>query len=82
MPIQKNDYRQKDGATVRQLNILLVFEKCKKYCPMDIEILKSNIQFETGFTRKTLTEFLKILYDTKKILIENDVVSLKVKNEN
>lgn len=66
----------RDTSANRRLNILKSFEICKKLCPMNMDILVSNIEFETGLTEKTARSYLKILYDTKRIGIDSNIVKV------
>lgn len=71
----------KDFTSQRRLRILEIEKKCKQLCPMNFNELVSTIEYKTGLTPKKVKDYLKVLYDVKKITIENDIVSV-VNNEN
>ena len=61
----------------RKNNMLIAFNFCQKKTPMEYRELSSLIALETGLSILKIKEYLKILFDAKKITIDNnDIVRM------
>lgn len=69
------------GEARRKLLMNTAYEECKRFCPMPLTQLQSNLVYSMGLSEKRIAEFLRILSDIKKIEID-DTDMVKVVGDN
>lgn len=72
------DSKKSHFLRMRKLTIMQVLDIIENIQPIDIQKLKSHIEFQTGISSKKSEEILRILFDVEKINIdEKNIITVK-----